>query len=258
MASEADERIVDYRFDPLGEAAVTIVFGQRIEEETYRRVSALTALLEERPFIGMMECVPAFASVTVHYNPFAVLSSRSELEQKQGTIFETVCTRIQAMMPHAALCDGPLAQRRTIEIPVCYGGDWGPDLGNVAKHNGLSEEEVIAIHTQGVYLVYMIGFAPGFPYLGGMSRRIAAPRHQTPRMRVPNGSVGIAGEQTGVYPLAMPGGWQLIGRTPLTLFQPESDHPSLLSAGDQVTFKAITREQYEQYRQAATEKERNS
>lgn len=133
---------------------------------------------------------------------------------------------------------------RTVVIPVCYGGEFGPDLEEVARFHGMTEDEVIAIHAQGRYRVYMIGFAPGFAYLGGLSPEIATPRRATPRTHVPAGSVGIAGNQTGVYPLATPGGWQIIGRTPLALFRPHHEEPSLLRAGDIVQFCPITEEQY--------------
>jgi inhibitor of KinA len=127
---------------------------------------------------------------------------------------------------------------------VCYGGELGPDLEFVAEHNKLSAEEVIGIHSASVYLVYMIGFAPGFPYIGGMSGKIAAPRRSSPRLKIPAGSVGIAGSQTGIYPIETPGGWQLIGQTPLKLFQPESKSPSLLKAGDVIQFKPISYNQF--------------
>ena len=129
---------------------------------------------------------------------------------------------------------------RVVEIPVCYGGQYGPDLAFVAQHNGLTEEEVIALHVSGEYYIYMLGFAPGFPYLGGLPERIAAPRHEVPRASVPAGSVGIAGNQTGIYPVSTPGGWQLIGCTPLVLFRPSENPPSLLLPGDTVRFRAIS------------------
>src|ERR671914_867162 len=133
---------------------------------------------------------------------------------------------------------------RTVGIPVHYGGNFGPDLGFVALHNELTEQQVIEIHSQPMYLVYMIGFAPGFPYLGGMSERLASPRRESPREKIPAGSVGIAGSQTGVYPIETPGGWQLIGRTPLRLFRPDKDDPSLLRTGDRVRFHAIEPAEY--------------
>jgi len=133
---------------------------------------------------------------------------------------------------------------RIISIPVSYGGEFGPDLEFVAKHNSITEDEVVAIHTSMPYLVYMLGFAPGFPYLGGMSERIATPRLASPRVKIPAGSVGIAGKQTGIYPLESPGGWQLIGRTPLTLFDPLAENPFVFAAGDYLQFTAIKMDEY--------------
>lgn len=131
-----------------------------------------------------------------------------------------------------------------VEIPVLYGGEYGPDIENIATHNNLSIEEVIKIHTSGEYLVYMLGFTPGFPYLGGMDKRIATPRLKTPRTKIPGGSVGIAGEQTGVYPIESPGGWQLLGRTPLNFFDPNNEKPFLINAGEYIKFVQISEEEY--------------
>lgn len=136
------------------------------------------------------------------------------------------------------------------EIPVCYGGELGPDLPEVAAAHGLSEEEVVEIHASADYLVYMLGFAPGFAYLGGLPKRIATPRRRTPRLSIPAGTVGIAGDQTGVYPIATPGGWQLIGRTPDPLFLPDAMPPALLRAGDIVRFRPISRAEFDR-REAA-------
>ena len=135
---------------------------------------------------------------------------------------------------------------RTVSIPVCYGGEFGPDLEYVARHNNLTTDEVIHIHSSGEYLVYMIGFAPGFPFLGGLSPKIATPRRPSPRATIPAGSVGIAGMQTGVYPIETPGGWQLIGRTPQKLFLPNENPPSLLQAGDVVKFCPISFQEYQE------------
>ena len=132
-----------------------------------------------------------------------------------------------------------------IQIPVLYGGEMGPDIQNVAEHNGKTVEEVIQIHTSEEYLIYMIGFIAGFPYLGGMSKEIATPRLKSPRVKIDGGSVGIAGEQTGVYPVDSPGGWQLIGRTPLKLYDAEREKPVLLEAGQYIKFKSVTPEEYD-------------
>ena len=160
--------------------------------------------------------------------------------------FQAAETILRNILPQVNFSGG--AHLRTVRIPVCYGGELGPDLGEVAAFHRLSPQQVIDIHTGGEYLVYMIGFAPGFPYVGGMSNKIATPRRKMPRLAIPAGSVGIAGEQTGVYPLETPGGWQLIGRTPLSLFNPQAKSaPSLLQAGDRIEFYAISRQEYESY-----------
>ncbi|OBZ11445.1 MULTISPECIES: 5-oxoprolinase subunit PxpB [Bacillales] len=231
---------------PLGDTAIIIRLGNSIDERVNRIVMNVSRALEERPFAGLIECVPSFVAVAVHYDPLLVKKSRAGAEHQHATIFETVCARVQTYLTKEQLFASN-QEARTIEIPVCYGGEYGPDLSQVAKLNGLTEEEVITIHTEGLYLVHMLGFAPGFPYLGGMSEKIAAPRHQTPRTIIPQGSVGIAGKQTGVYSVATPGGWQLIGRTPLALFCPQDEIPSLLRPGDSVKFKPITDEQFKFY-----------
>lgn len=147
------------------------------------------------------------------------------------------------------LKDQDLYKERIVSIPVLYGGEVGPDLEYVAKHHGISPEEVIQIHSKNDYLVYMIGFAPGFPYLGGLDERIATPRKKTPRLQIAAGSVGIAGNQTGVYPLETPGGWQIIGRTPRKLFLPNQSPPTLLQSGDTIRFVPITPEEYKVYQE---------
>ncbi len=235
-----------YEMLPLGDTAIIIRLGNSIDERVNRIVMNVSRALEERPFAGLIECVPSFVAVAVHYDPLLVKKSRAGAEHQHATIFETVCARVQTYLTKEQLFASN-QEARTIEIPVCYGGEYGPDLSQVAKLNGLTEEEVITIHTEGLYLVHMLGFAPGFPYLGGMSEKIAAPRHQTPRTIIPQGSVGIAGKQTGVYSVATPGGWQLIGRTPLALFCPQDEIPSLLRPGDSVKFKPITDEQFKFY-----------
>jgi inhibitor of KinA len=220
---------MSYRIVPLGEAALTVRFGETLDEATHAQVRALDTALTARPFAGMREIVPAFAAVTVFYDP--LLLGESEARQ----YIEAAISDMKPVPPEAG---------RTVEVPVLYGGEHGPDLPAVAERNGLAPEEVIEIHSSGDYLIYMIGFAPGFPYLGGMSERIAAPRRDTPRLKVPAGSVGIAGAQTGIYSVDSPGGWQVIGRTPLRLFTPERDPPSLLRAGDRVRFQPVTPEEY--------------
>lgn len=221
---------MDYSFSPLGDQAIILEIGNEINEETHHRVRAVTALLKMDPPQWMSEFIPAFTTVSIVYSPLQVSYEEAKME-------------LAALLKKAS--EITLPPPRTIELPVCYGGDHGPDLEYVARHNGLSAEEVIAIHTGASYTVHMIGFAPGFPYLGGMSEKIAAPRKVSPRVTIPERSVGIAGNQTGVYPISTPGGWQLIGRTPTRLFLPDHEIPSLLSAGDTVVFRQITADEYQ-------------
>lgn len=224
------------RIYPLGEIAAVVEFGKRIDYETHVRVMALAERLEKKSFPGMIEYVPAYTTLTVYYDPLIV--------GKNGQ--EDAYQNVRAMLLDLAKVKVKKRKEpgRVVEIPVCYGGEFGPDLDEVAGSNKLSVEEVIGIHSGGQYLVYMLGFAPGFPYLGGMDERIATPRKATPRQAIPAGSVGIAGAQTGIYPLETPGGWQLIGRTPVSLFDPQREDPCLLRAGDNVRFVPITKEEY--------------
>lgn len=237
---------------PLGDAAVVIELGDEISEDVHRKVKALSMRLAERPIPGMIEYVPAFTTVTVFYDPCLVLKEMGIRLTENKTLappspYQQMCSLLKDTLTDIeAEADVPT---RVIEIPVCYGEEFGPDLEFVAKHNGLTPEEVIRIHSEAEYLVYMIGFAPGFPYLGGMPEAIAAPRRPSPRLSIPAGSVGIAGKQTGVYPIETPGGWQLIGRTPLKLFVPDSDSPTLLTAGDRIRFRAISRHEYDEWKE---------
>ena len=221
----------------MGDSALIIKLNNEINVETHLKIKALCEYLDNNPFEGMIEYVPAFVTLTIFYDPLKVIKGKKNKNpfNEAKSIIKDVLLRIDNNV-----VDNP----KTVEIPVYYGGEFSPDLGYVAKHNNLSVEEVIDIHCSSQYRVYMIGFAPGFPYLAGMSSKIATPRRQTPRLVIPEGSVGIAGTQTGVYPIATPGGWQLIGKTPLKLFKPENDIPSLLRSGDIIKFKAISEEEY--------------
>lgn len=215
---------------PCGDCAITVQVGAEISEETNRKVVSLMQALAEAAIPGLRELVPSYSAVCVHYDPAQIsydqlLKRLNDMEIKE-------------------LSSGNASQN-VVEIPVCYGGEYGPDLAFVAEHNGLSPEDVIAIHSGGTYLVYMLGFLPGFAYMGGMDERIATPRLTSPRAKIPAGSVGIAGGQTGIYPLASPGGWQLIGRTSVKMFAMEGEAGKFaLSAGDRVKFVPITEEQY--------------
>lgn len=222
---------MDYPIYPCGDCAVTLQIGAEISEQVNREVVCALNALRKADIIGVVELVPTYTSICIHYDP-AMLSC----ETLQRTIGQ-IKTNLSE--------DNQEATGRIVEIPVCYGGEYGPDLSFVAQHNGLTPEEVIKRHSEGEYLVYMLGFLPGFAYMGGMDASIACPRLESPRTKIPAGSVGIAGTQTGIYPLSSPGGWQLIGRTPLKMFAIHGDQTQFaLSAGDRVRFVPITEETY--------------
>jgi inhibitor of KinA len=221
------------RLFPLGDAAMVLEFGTAIDAATHQAIAAFGAYLARHPFLGLREWVPAFTTLTVYYDLWLV-SANGQLPP-----YEQVAAQLQAMLPAAQAAHPTAEATATIEVPVCYGGEWGPDLAFVAQHCGMDSAEVIARHSAPNYLVHMIGFAPGFPYLGGLDAQLATPRRPQPRALVPAGAVGIAGPQTGIYSLSTPGGWQLIGRTPLRLFNPEWAVPSLLQAGQRLRFVPI-------------------
>ena len=201
-----------------------------IDEDINTLVTQLFDYCTIHPFDGFVEAVPAYASLTVFYNVLQVRQAYYHID----SAYQMVESYIEKALTN--LSSTETREPVLIEIPVVYDGE---DLGFVATHNQLSVEEVIEIHSQATYRVYMMGFLPGFAYLGGMDERIATPRKSTPRTKVPAGSLGIAGKQTGIYPLESPGGWQLIGRTSLALFDINSSNPTLLKAGDLVRFVAV-------------------
>src|SRR6478736_3836891 len=223
---------------PLGDQALMLEMGDAINESTHRRVQAAWRALSAEPLPGVSEAVPAYTSVTPFSDPWQVVQAGAPEREIVSWLKAKVLARLKDPPKSAK------SKPRTIEIPVCYGGEFGPDLARVAAQAKLSPEEVIKRHSKATYLVYLIGFAPGFPYLGGLPKELATPRHAKPRMAVPAGSVGIAGEQTGIYPQVTPGGWNLIGATPLKLFQPQSKPPVLLQAGDEEKFKPVTAEEF--------------
>jgi inhibitor of KinA len=234
---------------PLGDSSICVQFGMKIDPLIHRKVKAFADHLETHPFTGFIESVPAFTSVTVFYNPLVVYQTSKKVHPIEKNISPNniVCSILKEMITELEETED--TNQRIVEIPVCYGGEFGPDLEAVAEYHHLSTSEVIDIHSKGEYLVYMVGFAPGFPYLGGMSEKIATPRHPSPRLSIPAGSVGIAGGQTGVYPISTPGGWQLIGRTPIELFCPTENPPTLLQSGNIVKFVPISLEEYKEYKE---------
>lgn len=234
---------------PLGETGVLVQFGNHIDEETHQAVMQFVACLERHPFPGLIEYVPAYTTVAINYDPFCLPTIAAGADSRWGAFpEESFFHRVSVLLERViAVCEAEIVQsRRQVEIPVCYGGEFGPDLHEVAAYHGLSPEDVIRIHAEGEYLVYMIGFMPGFPYLGGLSQKIATPRRHTPRLKIPAGAIGIAGSQTGIYPLESPGGWQIIGRTPLRLFSPECNPPCYLEAGDRIRFIPVTADEFRQ------------
>jgi inhibitor of KinA len=223
-------------FSPLGDRAVLITLGDSIDEATHRRVRAVTASIDAEPPAGFVDRVPAFASITVHYEPLYVGATGDRSPH------DSFVEHLRQLL--ADVRDDSLPPPRVVEIPVCYGGALGPDIDDVARQHDITSREVIDLHASGDYLVYMVGFMPGFAYLGGLSPRLATPRRQTPRTAVPAGSVGIGGEQTGVYPLVSPGGWNLIGRTPLRIFDIDRAEATLLATGDRVRFRPISTDEF--------------
>ena len=221
---------------PAGACGALAVLGDQICETTGARVAALDHAVCRARIAGVTETVPAFASLLVRYDPLR-------------TDFDAVSEALRRLAGNIAA--GNTQTGRTVDVPVCYGGAYGEDLPVVARHAGLSEEEVIRLHSGRTYRIYMLGFLPGFPYLGGLDERLFTPRRETPRTRIPAGSVGIGGQQTGIYPMESPGGWQLIGRTPLCLFAPGRTLP--YAAGDSIRFVPI--DECEFARIAAQERE---
>ena len=215
------------RIVPAGDRALVIEVGDAISPEVNRRVHDIASAVEKADLSAISELVPTYRSLLLYYDP--LVASMSEMEDAIGAAIDS------------AIESDPVPQR-VVHVPTLYGGEYGPDIEFVAEHSGLSIDDVIARHSGTDYLVYMMGFAPGFPYLGGLAEELTTPRLDTPRTEIPAGSVGIAENQTGIYPLASPGGWQLIGRTPLKLFDAHSDHPSLLGAGDYVRFVPVNSE----------------
>ncbi|PID14398.1 kinase inhibitor [Sporosarcina sp. P34] len=243
----SDQKSLDIK--ALGDSAIIIKLGEGIQPSVHQQVKNLSFLLDEYPFDGFIESVPAYNSLAVYYSPYLVYQSTHGF-QTDGTPLEKVIDYMNTLA--IQMSDLPVTEGRLVEIPVLYGGEFGPDLQIVADTHTMSIEEVIEIHTTPEYLVYMIGFAPGFPFLGGLDERIATPRKLTPRTSIHPGSVGIAGKQTGVYPLETPGGWQIIGRTPTDLFVPDMSPPSLLQSGDKIKFYPITQEEYDEQKKVTT------
>jgi inhibitor of KinA len=234
---------------PLGDSALIVRVRERFEdapEETLDQVLHTLHRLREATIPGVVELAAAYTSVAVFFDLIAVAKTSGRPDEAFGWLQEQIL--------HVVAAGGDRGRRRktkatirSVDIPVCYDPEFAPDLDDVARHAELSTKEVVDLHSAGEYRVACIGFVPGFSFLAGLPKKLATPRRDTPRKEIPPGSVGIGGAQTGIYPLRSPGGWNLIGRTPLKLFDPAKTPPVLLRAGDRVRFRAITRNEFESF-----------
>ena len=220
------------KFRTMGDRSLLVELGDEISPSVNQRVQELFTAMDMHPVDGVRELVPSYRSLLVIYDPLNI--SPADLKH---TIRDTYHNLDQAELP----------EPRTIDIPIVYGGEQGPDLESVAQYHHITPQEVIDYHTRPIYRVYMIGFTPGYPYLGEVPDAISTPRRETPRILVPQGSVGIAQKQTGIYSVDSPGGWQIIGWTPVNLFDPQAQPPSLLLMGDRVRFQAISAQDASQW-----------
>ncbi|HXE81507.1 MAG TPA: 5-oxoprolinase subunit PxpB [Vicinamibacterales bacterium] len=231
---------MDLRVVPLGDAALLILAEPVIDLRVNQRLHAIAADLTARRLRGVRDVVPAYASCAVHFDPL-----RTDRLALRAAVEDAVARSAGAVEEDT--------RASTVEVPVCYGGEFGPDLPAVAAYAASTEADVVRLHAGRDYRVFMIGFLPGFPYLAAVDDRIAMPRRDAPRPRVPAGSVGVAGRQTGIYPVDAPGGWQIIGRTPLRLFDPHSSTPSRFAPGDLVRFVPIDEATYRRLAAGSTD-----
>ena len=225
----------------ISENAISLEFGQEISKETLERITRLNECIKGNPFSGLLSTIPAYTTLTLYFNPV-------ELMKDAGIKTQTCLDKISEYLKGLRVDVKNIKKidEQIIHIPVCYDDKFGFDLEELTFFYQLKKEEIIKIHSGAVYTVFMIGFVPGFPYMGGLSEKLTAPRKQNPRPAIPAGSVGIAGQQTGIYPLETPGGWQIIGRTPLKLFDVDRPQPSLLKAGDKIKFNPISLNEFAQ------------
>jgi len=218
-----------FQYIPSGDCAIIIKAGSEISEEINGTVRKLLVIIEKQKIKGIIDFIPSYNELMVCYDPLSINFKELLI------VLRSLETEIE---------NTELPQSLVIHVPVLYGGESGPDIEEVSDFSGLSMEEIVKIHSSDSYLVYMLGFTPGFCYLGGMDERIATPRKQSPRLKIPAGSVGIADKQTGIYPIESPGGWQLIGKTPLRLFDPSKKPEFLISAGDRIKFYPVTEDDF--------------
>lgn len=217
------------RILPAADSSVVVEFGNEIATDINAEIAGFVKAVNEKKVKGIIEVIPTFRSALVTYNPRLLK-------------YKEICGILTDCIEHTTLSDEET--KRIIEIPVCYGGKFGPDLSFVADHAGMSEEEVIELHSSREYLIYMLGFQPGFPYLGGLDPRLFTPRLPAPRPQIPAGSVGIGGEQTGLYPIASPAGWQILGTTPVKCYNPRRTPAIPYEAGDHMKFIPISEEEF--------------
>jgi inhibitor of KinA len=223
------------RFLPAGDLAVSVELGDEISVELNTRVRALEFLIQQKAVAGVVEMVPTFRSLLVYYDP-------------ELTSYDGLCAAITVLAPQASTASLPPARR--VELPCCYEPELGLDVAAAAKRLGLPVDELVRLHAGATYLVYFLGFTPGLPYLAGMPERIHLPRLETPRTKVPAGSVGIGGTQCCVYSVESPGGYWILGRTPVRLYDPGAAEPILLRPGDRIAFRAVTRPEFDEIARA--------
>ncbi|MCU9814770.1 MULTISPECIES: 5-oxoprolinase subunit PxpB [Paraclostridium] len=227
------ELVMETKYLLAGDKSIVVEFGDIIDEEINRKVINLMKSIEKSSLSDYIyEMIPTYRSLMIIYNPLKIA-------------FNNLINTVKDMESNLEILEKH--EKNIVKVPVLYGNDFGPDIETVAKHNGLKIEDVIKLHSEAEYLVYMLGFTPGFTYLGGMNNKLETPRLANPRVKIPEGSVGIAGKQTGVYPIESPGGWQLIGRTPIKLYDPKRENPILLKAGDYVKFIPITKDEFNNF-----------
>ena len=231
---------IAYDLFPVGESAITVDFGNNISEACNKNVIALFHYLQRHPLPGMIEAIPAYSSITVYYD----LAPLSRQVKKGQTVFEFMSEQMSRVLKEPV--DSSDIEAREITIPICYDPSYGTDLIPISRQKNMSPDELVSIHHSQKYRVFMLGFLPGFAYMGTLDEKISVPRKAQPQTVMP-GSVGIAGRQTGIYPLSSPGGWQIIGRTPIRMFDATKENPTMLKAGDLVQFTPISKHEFENY-----------
>ncbi len=232
---------------PLGDSALIVRIRESFDDASDEALNAVLAtqrLLENAKLPGVIELAPAYTTVALFFDPMRVVAFGAKADE----VFDWLAERIRKAISSANEVRRDQIETSLVEIPACYDAEFAPDLDEVAHHAGLGAQEVVDLHCASEYRVHCIGFTPGFPFLGGLPSKLATPRRSTPRKEIPAGSVAIGGAQTGIYPVKSPGGWNVIGRTPLRLFDPQKDPPALLRASDRVHFRAITRGEFEKAR----------